>query len=112
MGTGSPLSKALYFEIDTNKMKDTATALYTYLGNAAGTFNDAHLKVVGLQKTYQGLDAMNFFRLWEKTTMLNGEYERLMKSISRYAAYFNYTAGRYETFRDNAVARAKTIFGK
>ncbi len=112
MGTVSPISYKIYFELDTDKMKEMSNTLFAYLGLISGSLTETHAMVDDLQKTYQGFDALKFYELWEAKALCNWDYIGFTNDIKKYAGYFAYAANRYELFAENAVARAKTIFGK
>ncbi|MBP1573052.1 MAG: hypothetical protein J6A55_04535 [Oscillospiraceae bacterium] len=106
------IGDASRFELDTDKMRDASTALYTYIESITGMFKDAHLEVHKFQSTFKGREADLFDYLWEGEGMVNIRLEQYMKNLNKYASYFHYAACKYELFAENAVARAKTIFGK
>lgn len=98
-----------YIRVDHSKFETTALAVEAYVKAHRDNMKMAKDEVTALSSSWQGDDYKQFLTTWDKLDCGESTSERMLSSLTNYAAYLRFAANSYKKAQTNAVNRANSI---
>lgn len=98
-----------YIKVDHSKFENAASEIDEYVSLLKDKMKTARLEVLAMTYQWQGSDAVEFMKQFDKIDDDESVYKNMIESLESYATFLRYAAKRYKDAQTVAVNRANAL---